>query len=424
MNFRDPRLMNFVQLWRSSRLRGTASTLARNHLRPPFAVPDYLEVVFSPDCPACLPGSTSGPLRINWIIPPLSAGSGGLLNIFRIVQKLEEWGHHNRIYVLGELRGTSQRAQTFIGETYFPIKAEVQPFSKKIADCDALIATSWSTAYAARSIGNTARKFYLVQDLEYMFYAPGSLYEFARRTYEFGFYGITLGPWIAEVLKREFTMDCAAFGFSYDREVYGRTGPCWSKKSGKKRVLFYARPETERRGFEAGVLALSIVAKKMPDAELVLVGSPRGSLALPFKAVCPGVLPVSELAALYRSSDAALVLSHTNLSMLPLELMASGCPVVSNTGPNVEWLLNEEVAQLTEPHPESIADAIIQLLTSDDLRERKINAGFSLAESTDWTREIRVVEGALLGTRQAHRGNGLERELCTSEALRSSARPD
>ena len=32
--------------------------------------------------------------------------------------------------------------------------------------------------------------------------------------------------------------------------------------AGKKRVLFYARPETERRGTELGILALSLVAKK------------------------------------------------------------------------------------------------------------------------------------------------------------------
>lgn len=230
-----------------------------------------------------------------------------------------------------------------------------------------------------------------------MFYGAGSLCEFVRETYRFGFHGITLGPWIAGVLERDFSMECSPFGFSYDRGIYGLTGDRWLP-SGKKRVLFYARPQTERRGFESGVLALSIVAQRMPEVEFVLVGSPRGSLSLPFPALCPGVLPVSELAALYQSCHVALVLSHTNLSMLPLELMASGCAVVSNGGPNVEWLLNDSVAQLAGPHPTSLANAITELLVSDELRRKKIEAGMSLAESTDWTREIRVIEAALLGS--------------------------
>jgi len=236
-----------------------------------------------------------------------------------------------------------------------------------------------------------------------MFYAPGSVYEFARRTYQFGFRGITLGSWIADVLRREFNMDCSSFGFSYDRDAYASTGSRLLP-AGKKRVLFYARPETERRGFELGILSLSLVAKKMPEVEFVLVGFPRQPLQLPFAAIFPGILPISELGALYRSCDVALVLSHTNVSMLPLELMACGCAVVSNMGPNVEWLLTDQTVQLAKPDPKSLAEAIIELLQTDQLRLRKIEAGLAFAQSTDWTKEIRTIESALLANREdSHR---------------------
>jgi glycosyltransferase involved in cell wall biosynthesis len=89
------------------------------------------------------------------------------------------------------------------------------------------------------------------------------------------------------------------------------------------------------------------------------------------------------------------VLSHTNLSLLPLELMACGCAVVSNSGPNVEWLLNDQVAQLAPPTPEDLADSVLTLLRDDQLRARKIEAGAALAESTDWVSEIKVIESAL-----------------------------
>jgi O-antigen biosynthesis protein len=87
-----------------------------------------------------------------------------------------------------------------------------------------------------------------------------------------------------------------------------------------------------------------------------------------------------------------LVLSHSNVSMLPLELMACGCAVVSNTGRNVEWLLKDEVCQLANPNPQSIAEAILELLEDERLRLRKIAAGIAFAERTDWASEIRKVE--------------------------------
>ncbi len=130
----------------------------------------------------------------------------------------------------------------------------------------------------------------------------------------------------------------------------------------------------------------------MPDTEFVLVGFPPQSIRLPFPALLPGVLEPTELPALYRSCAVALVLSHTNLSMLPLELMACGCAVVSNSGPNVEWLLTDQTAQIASLAPEALADSILALLENEQLRARKVAAGLSFAESTDWSTEIKKIE--------------------------------
>jgi glycosyltransferase involved in cell wall biosynthesis len=92
----------------------------------------------------------------------------------------------------------------------------------------------------------------------------------------------------------------------------------------------------------------------------------------------------------------ALVLSHTNLSLLPLELMACGCALVSNEGPNTEWLLTDQIASLVKADPRSIGNAIIELLEVDSLRLQKIEAGLAFAQSTDWTKELKAIESALL----------------------------
>lgn len=342
---------------------------------------------------ASLPAPPSGPLRIHWLIPTVASGSGGLLTIFRTIQELDKCGHKQSVYVVGDRIIGGDKVGDLVRKNYLPINGDVEVFTGELPDSDALVATSWTTAYAARTVPNTARKFYMVQDLEHLFYPQGSLCEFSKETYRWGFYGITAGEWIARVLRDEFGMECSSFSFSYDRGVHSRNGER-RFPDGKKRVLFYARASSPRRGFELGVLALSLVAKQSPETEFVLVALPRQSLKLPFQATFLETLPASELPALYRSCDAALVLSHTNLSLLPLELMACGCAVVSNSGPNVEWLLTDEVAQLATPTPEALADAILALLHDDQLRARKIAAGYALAESTDWLSEIKAVESA------------------------------
>lgn len=403
MSWKDSRLAKLLRLMRRRGLRYSANAiaaiLARKYVTVPRNVLADFGMMLAEDCSARLSTLQTGPLRVNWILLGVAEAQGGLVNIFRTIQQLEAWGHENRVYCVLEMRGGSAYAKEQIRKLYFPIKAEVGALTDHIQDCDALVATSWPTAYAARSIGNTVRKFYFVQDLEHMFFAPGSVHEFARQTYRFGFRGITAGSWIADVLRQEFNMDCSPFGFSYDRSLYASTGNRLLP-GGKKRVLFYARPETERRGFELGVLTLSLVAHRMPDVEFVLVGFSRRFFDLPFPAIFPGILPLSELGALYRSCDVALVLSHTNLSLLPLELMACGCAVVSNEGPNVEWLLTDQTAHLAKPDPNSLANAVIELLGSDQLRLRKVEAGLAFAQSTEWTREIRTIESALLTTRE------------------------
>ncbi|HEY5253368.1 MAG TPA: glycosyltransferase family 4 protein [Acidobacteriaceae bacterium] len=376
-------------------LRGALTAWARSFLSTPPNVIGAYDFILLPEKKEELPPPDNGPLRINWLVPQVRPGAGGLFNIFRTIYYLEQWGHENRIYMIGDDSSNGVATTRLVKDSYFPIKGNVEVFGGEIADSDALVSTSWMTSYIGRSIGNTARKYYFVQDLEHMFYPHGSLHEFARTTYSWGFYGLTAGKWISDVLSEEYGMRCTSFGFSYDRDTYSSVGPR-SLPAGKKRVLAYVRPSTERRGYELTILALKLVAVQIPEIEFVLVGYLARPAILPFNTVTPGILSVSELAQLYRSCDVALVLSHTNLSLLPLELMACGCPVVSNRGPNVEWQLSNENAYLADPNPESISAAIIDLLQNDELREKKRADALRFSATTDWIREIKAIEVGLL----------------------------
>ena len=364
-----------------------------------------LSFVYGDLVPPALTSQNHAGLTITWIIPQFALGSGGHHNIFSAIVDLETAGHRNQIYLVGGSDAEARLSTEIARRYYAPITCEIQLFREQVADSDALVATSWETAYRVRSLGNTCRKFYFVQDLEYQFYSEGSLRELAAQTYRWGFYGITGGDWIAAELMKNFNMPCSSFRFWYDTQLYR---PIPESQTDRKRILFYARPRTARRGFDLGLLALGLVAKEVPDTEFILPGMTPRDAELPFRATFPGVLAVQRLPALYSSVTASLVLSHTNLSLLPVELMACGCPVVSNRGPNVEWLLSDQNCLLADPTPECLAEKLIRLLKDDDLRNKYSQAGLRFAASIDRKQEIAKIERAFrIGLGQGDQRRGL-----------------
>jgi O-antigen biosynthesis protein len=350
--------------------------------------PDWLldlEFLMLPVSEACLDSKRTSPITINWLIPDFGRASGGHINIFRFILLFESFGIDQRVYIVGGIGGNPELIFAAARRTYFPITTpfEILSTKPKVRDADILIATSWETAYRARSIPNVRRKYYMVQDREDFFFASGAYSEFARATYRFGFMGLAAGTWLAENLKQDFGMECRPFGFSYDRNLYA-AGPESKVESARSRIFFYARPGTERRGLELGILALSLVAAALPLTQFVFAGMARQDWNLPFTPEYAGVLRLDQLSEMYGSCDAALVLSHTNLSLLPLELMASGCPVVSNNGPNVEWMLDESNSVLCDPEPHALANGLIELLNNQERRRQLRKAGLEFAQSTSW----------------------------------------
>ena len=82
-------------------LQNAIAHWARSRLSAPDDMLQEYGWVLNEDRPPDLAAPKAGPLRINWIVPSVSKGSGGLRNIFRIIHYLEQWGHKNQIYTLG-----------------------------------------------------------------------------------------------------------------------------------------------------------------------------------------------------------------------------------------------------------------------------------------------------------------------------------
>lgn len=333
------------------------------------------------------------PRSMNWIIPGFSIGSGGHLNIFRMVAMLEAQGYVCRIFISDlTVFNSAEQARDLINAHFVKLAADVDIGVTAMPPCDYIVATGWDTAYWARAFTGARHYLYFVQDFEPYFFARGSDYAFAEQTYRLGFTGLTAGQWLAGKLRRDFGMPTRAFSFSFDKERY-RPLP---RRPGPRRIFFYARHVTVRRGFELGLLALELLSQRLPDVEFLLAGWDSSGFRIPFPYLNAGVVALDDLPDMYSQCDVALVLSFTNLSLLPLELMACGCPVVSNRGPNVEWLLTDGVdARLSDPTPAALAQALFDVLEDAGLRQRLVQGGLARAAASDWEEEGRKVAAFL-----------------------------
>ena len=96
---------------------------------------------------------------------------------------------------------------------------------------------------------------------------------------------------------------------------------------------------------------------------------------------------------MYSQCDMCLVLSMTNLSLLPMEIMASGSVVVSNRGDNNSWMLNDENAILVETDPLRMAETMAYYLEHKEELERRRKIGLEYVKQFTWEEEIKKVYG-------------------------------
>lgn len=313
-----------------------------------------------------------GPVDIAWIMSPPGDGSGGHQNLFRFIRFAEEAGHRCTVYFYsargGAISIADTRAMVRASSGYADVEAQFvqyDPVTGIHDSAQAVFATGWETAYPVYRDRSRARRFYFVQDFEPSFYPLGSEAVLAENTYRFGFHGITAGGWLAHKLASEYGMRTDHFDFAVDKTHYSVTND-----ERRSEVFFYARPVTARRGFELGVLALAEFARMRPEVTINLAGWDVSNWDLPFSYRNEAVLDVTELNALYNRCAAGLVMSLSNMSLLPLELMSSGVAPVVNDGPNNRMVSDNPFIEYVPLSPKTIARRMVEVLDRPDQVER------------------------------------------------------
>lgn len=344
----------------------------------------------SPYKPTKITGPAKSHYTINWVMSPPGPSGGGHQNIFRFIKYLEDCGHTCRVYLYS--------ANTYVPVTqirenlkgsYAQTKASIEWLKGPMADADAIFATGWETAYPVFNDPSKARRFYFVQDFEPAFYSVGSEYVLAENTYRFNFYGITAGGWLSNKLSSEYGMQCSHYDFGADTSLYR-----FENKAVRKEIFFYARPVTTRRGFELGVMALQIFKEKMPDYTINFAGWDVSEYDIPFEYNNLRDMTLSELSAVYNRCAAGLVVSLTNMSLLPLEVLAAGMIPVVTDGPNNRQVSDNPYIAYAPASPDALAQALIDTVSRPNLPKYAEKAAKSVS-GLDWKKSGEIMEGTL-----------------------------
>jgi hypothetical protein len=356
-------------------VRRTAPATSRLEVRPADVLAADLSVLrpVQPWAPA--PGPDD-PLVLNWVTTPPARGSGGHTTTFRMIRYFERAGHTCRVY-LYDVHGNDAEYFGPVLREFFPgLRAEVLDIDQGLADAHVTFATSWPTAYPVHNAGNRGLPCYLVQDYEPWFYAVGSQSVLADNTYRMGLRGLTAGRWLSGKLAAEYGMDTASFDFGCDTDRYHLLEG--TRRDG---IVFYARPETPRRAYEIGLMALELFAAQHPTVPIHVYGASIGRQA--FSYVDHGVTTPEELNRIYNRCAAGLSLSMTNVSLVPHEMLAAGCIPVVNDAEHNRLVLDNPHVRYVAPEPHALAAALGELVTSGDLSERSATASSSV-RSASW----------------------------------------
>ena len=196
----------------------------------------------------------------NWYLQDVGAVSvGGVMTAFRIADQLKSTrGVHQRFLICGraELQAIANRVLAAFpglkGSEFIALDAAEKLAA--IPPADIGVATLWTTAYVLARVTNCARKMYLIQDFEPLFYPAGSTSAQADLTYRFGFEGLCNTEPLKAVYQDRYGGAAVAFTPQIDRKVF-YPGPA-EQRWPRARVFFYARPNNPRNAFELSAVAL------------------------------------------------------------------------------------------------------------------------------------------------------------------------
>jgi glycosyltransferase involved in cell wall biosynthesis len=334
-------------------------------------------------------------LHVAVVVPSFRRGSGGHATIANLLRGLEGAGHRTSVWVLddeGRHAGETPAEVAALFEAFFgPLAGPVRAGFGDWDGADVVLATGWQTVAKVLRLPGAGARAYLVQDHEPEFYPTSAEREWAQWSYRQGLHCIAASPWLAGVLRERYGASATSFDLGTD---HARYRPADVQRRAD-RVLFYARAVTPRRAVPLGLLALAELHRRRPAVEIALFGEARG-VAAPFPHRDLGVLEADDLARAYSEATVGLVLSLTNPSLIPQEMLACGLPCVDVASESMLATYGADgPATLAPAEPIALCEAIEALLDDAPRRNRLSTDGLAWAAARTWPAAAAQVQAGL-----------------------------
>lgn len=308
----------------------------------PFLVEQYLDlsnVGLQPSLPL------TKPKKIIWLVPPIAMGGGGATTISRFVKHFQNLGlpQEIQVYSWGIVDLDEQKnAWRFLGISR---NINVREFSKKPSS-DVIISTAWQTYVPGIVIGLRDRRIIFLQDDERGFEPAGDAKFIIEQSFLHYDWAVTAGSWLKDEIARDIK-NTFSFDFGVDQIYFP---PIYS---GKKHLIAFHQPDKPRRlGHLLSAFMLEF-HQKYPEWEITVFGSKQFDPKLKFVNQL-GVIKPIQIAELYRKGSLGVVFSATNASLVPLEMLSCGLPVITNSGPHSIWLGNKLGLYFSTPEVNSL----------------------------------------------------------------------
>ncbi|WP_272474711.1 glycosyltransferase [Baekduia alba] len=339
--------------------------------------------------------ATDRPLHIACVIPAFSRGSGGHTSIFQIMSRLERAGHTVTYWIddnFGLMSANRPaRIRRDIQEWFAPIQG---PVFKGFADwygADVAVATGWQTAHPVMMLADVRARAYLIHDHEPEFYPMSVEARWAEETYNFGMHAICASPWLADIVRERYGASTSLFDFGVDHDVYRPLDVPRRTDT----VVLYGRDITPRRAVPLALMALKELKDRRPDLRVLSFGDSR-EIDVPVDYEHLGILSPPELAQLYNEGTVGLVLSLTNYSLIPQEMLACGMPCVDLAGISAEGIFGADGPVALSPFdPLAMAGKIDHLMGDRAEWQRRSAAGLAFVEGRTWDVAATQVEAGL-----------------------------
>jgi glycosyltransferase involved in cell wall biosynthesis len=334
-------------------------------------------------------------LRVATIVPSFRRGSGGHATIANLLRALEAAGHRCSVWVLDDegrhAAEDEHRVRALFHEFFGPLAGPIRKGMDGWEGADVALATGWQTVAQVLRLPAVAARAYLVQDHEPEFYPTSAERMWAEWTYGQGLHCIAASPWLARLLEDRHGATATHFDLGIDHDRYRPLDVARRDDM----VVFYARAVTPRRAVPLGLLALEELHRRRPRVEIALFGESR-PLSAPFPHRHLGVMEPERLARVYAQATVGMVLSLTNPSLIPQEMLACGLPCVDVTS---ESMLADYGADgpvtLAPPEPVALCEAIEALLDDAPRRARLAADGLRWASARTWPAAASQVQDGL-----------------------------